>query len=249
MDKRPEPRFSIVVPMRDEAGNVVALAREIDAACSGLGHFEAIFVDDGSRDGTGARIAGIQAAFPWLRKVSHGQPRGQSAAIRSGVLAGRAPIVCTLDGDGQNPPAEIPRLVAALSNGSLGLVAGERIARRDRLSKRIASRLANALRRAVLRDGARDSGCGMKAFRREVFLALPCFDNMHRYLPALVRAQGLGVAFVPVDHRPRVAGRSKYGTLDRAMAGAGDLIRVWGLTRGRHPSALLREPADAARSN
>ncbi|HUF87974.1 MAG TPA: glycosyltransferase family 2 protein [Thermohalobaculum sp.] len=241
----PGPRLSIVVPMRDEAASVEPLAREIAAACARLAPFEAIFVNDGSRDATAARIAALRAELPWLREVRHARPCGQSAAIRSGVLAARAPLICTLDGDGQNPPAEIPRIVAPLLAGQpgLGLVAGERHRRADPAPARLASAAANRLRAVLLGDGARDSGCGLKAFPRALFLALPHFDNMHRYLPALVRREGRAVAYLPVAHRPRRAGRSHYTLAGRALAGARDLIGMrWLMARRRLPDVVHVDP-------
>jgi dolichol-phosphate mannosyltransferase len=243
------PRFAVVVPMLNEAGNVAPLLREIAAACAPLGAFEAILVDDGSTDATGAEIAALQPGFPWLHAVRHSRPCGQSAALRSGVLAARAPLICTLDGDGQNPPAEIPALLAPLLEGEpgLGLVAGQRTRRRDGIARRLASRLANRLRAALLGDGIRDTGCGLKAFPRAVFLALPFFDHMHRYLPALVRREGYRVACVDVAHRPRAQGRSKYTNAGRAFAGAVDVLGVrWLLRRRRLPEIVdpaIREEA------
>ena len=232
----PPLRVSIVAPMKNEAANVARLADDIAAACAELAPFEAIFVDDGSDDGTLAAIAEARSRHPWLRGVRHAESCGQSAAVRSGVLAARAPLVCTLDGDGQNPPAEIPRLLAPLladTGGRLGLVAGQRIDRQDTASRRLASRAANALRRRLLRDDTRDTGCGLKAFPRAVFLALPFFDHLHRYLPALVRREGYEVALVDVSHRAREAGASNYTNLGRALVGALDLIGVWWLIRRR----------------
>ncbi|MEM6744598.1 MAG: glycosyltransferase family 2 protein, partial [Pseudomonadota bacterium] len=170
------PRLTVVAPMKNEAENVARLADAIADACASLAPFEAIFVDDGSDDATAQAIAEARKRHPWLRGVRHAASCGQSAAVRSGVLAARAPLICTLDGDGQNPPAEIPRLVAPLledASGRLGLVAGQRIGRQDTLSKRLASKAANALRRTLLKDDTRDTGCGLKAFPRHVFLALP----------------------------------------------------------------------------
>jgi dolichol-phosphate mannosyltransferase len=239
------PRFTVVAPMLDEADSVEPLARGIAAACAPLGPFEAIFVDDGSTDATPRRIAALGAEFPWLGAIRHTRPCGQSAAIRSGVLAARAPVICTIDGDGQNPPAEIPRLVAPLLDGApgLGLVAGQRLVRRDPAARRLGSRLANALRAALLGDGIRDSACGLKAFPREVFLALPYFDHMHRYLPALVLREGHRVTLVDVDHHPRRTGRSKYTNLGRALAGAPDLLGVWWLLHRRRLPGAARPGA------
>jgi dolichol-phosphate mannosyltransferase len=236
------PRFTIVVPMLNEAGNVEPMAREIAAACAPLGPFEAIFVNDGSTDATPERIAALRAEFPWLREVRHVRPCGQSAALRSGVIAARAAIVCTIDGDGQNPPAEIPKLVTPLLDGDpgLGLVAGQRTGRQDSAPKRLASRLANRLRSRVLRDGTSDSACGLKAFPREVFLALPFFDHMHRYLPALVRREGYTVELVDVSHRARRSGASKYTNTGRALTGALDLFGVWWLMRRRCVARITR---------
>lgn len=236
-------RFSVIAPMLNEAANVEPMVREIDAACAPLGPFEAIFVNDGSTDGTADRIAALRGEFPWLREVRHATPCGQSAAIRSGVLAARAPIVCTIDGDNQNPPSEIPKLVQPLlgANAGLGLVAGQRVGRRDTASKRLASRAANALRGWLLRDGTRDTGCGLKAFPREVFLALPFFDHIHRYLPALVRREGYQVALVDVAHRARIEGISKYTNLGRAMVGIADLLGVWWLIRRRQLARVVHQ--------
>ena len=241
------PLFTVVVPMLNEAGNVEPMAREIAAACAPLGPFEAIFVNDGSTDATADRIAVLRAEFPWLREVRHARPCGQSAALRSGVIAARAAIVCTIDGDGQNPPAEIPRLLAPLlaprldRAPDLGLVAGQRTGRRDSASKRLASRLANRLRAAILRDGTSDSACGLKAFPREVFLALPFFDHMHRYLPALVRREGYAVELVDVGHRARADGASKYTNAGRALVGVRDLLGVWWLMHRRRLPQITHE--------
>jgi dolichol-phosphate mannosyltransferase len=234
-----EPRFTVVVPMLDEADNVGLLAREIAEACIPLGPFEAIFVNDGSSDATAERIAELRTTYPWLREVRHARTCGQSAALRSGVIAARSPVICTLDGDGQNPPAEIPKLMAPmlapLPEGQTcpGLVAGQRTGRQDTASRRLASRLANGLRSMILHDNIRDTGCGLKAFPREVFLALPFFDHMHRYLPALVRREGHRVELVDVNHRTRHAGTSKYTNIGRAFVGMRDLMGVWWLLQRR----------------
>lgn len=230
------PRITVIAPMKNEAENVAALADEIAAACAHLAPFEAIFVNDGSDDDTSAAIAAARARHPWLRELRHAASCGQSAAVLSGVRAARAPICCTLDGDGQNPPAEIPKLVQPLlddSSGALGLVAGQRVDRQDTASKKWASRAANGLRRRMLHDDTRDTGCGLKAFPRAVFLSLPFFDHIHRYLPALVKREGYRVALVDVSHRARGAGSSNYTNLGRAMVGALDLVGVWWLIRRR----------------
>lgn len=238
------PRFAVVAPMLNEAQNVETMAREIAEACTPLGPFEAIFVNDGSTDRTADLIASLRSDFPWLREVRHDRPTGQSAAVRSGVLAANAPVICTIDGDGQNPPSEIPNLVAPLLDGSaarLGLVAGQRIDRQDTASKRLASRLANRLRAWILQDDTRDTGCGLKAFRREVFLSLPFFDHIHRYLPALVKREGYEIALVDVSHRARGGGRSKYTNIGRAFVGVQDLLGVWWLLRRRRLPTVTHE--------
>lgn len=229
------PRFAVVAPMLNEAENIELMAREIAEACAPVGPFEAIFVNDGSTDDTSGKIASLRDEFPWLREVRHAEPCGQSAGVRSGVQAARAPVICTIDGDGQNPPSEIPKLVAPfLGDGpGPGLVAGQRVDRQDTASKKLASRMANRLRARMLRDETRDTGCGLKAFRREVFLALPFFDHIHRYLPALVKREGLEIVLVDVSHRAREAGESKYTNFGRALVGFQDLLGVWWLLKRR----------------
>jgi dolichol-phosphate mannosyltransferase len=246
-----KPLFAVVVPMHNEQESVAALADEIAAACAPAGPFEAIFVDDGSTDATAARIADAQTRHPWLRAAAHPRACGQSAAVATGVRLAEAPVVCTIDGDGQNPPAEIPKLVAPLLDPArpprLGLVCGVRVIRQDGKRKRASSAFANALRRWLLRDDAPDTGCGLKAFPRELFLRMPFFDHIHRFLPAIFRADGWAVIHLPVEHRPRGAGRTKYGTIDRALVGALDLIGVWWLVRRRRRSAPARsQPWSAA---
>lgn len=236
----PEPvELSVVVPMHDEAGNAGALVAEIAAALAGRS-FEIIAVDDASRDGTRAELASARARVPQLRIVAHRRNAGQSRAIRSGVLAARAPVVLTLDGDGQNDPADLPRLAARLlrseAPADLVMVQGQRTKRQDTAAKRFASRFANVVRKRVLGDGAEDSGCGIKAFRREAFMRLPYFDHMHRYMPALMLREGYGVEFLQVNHRPRGAGRSKYTNLGRLVAALTDLSGVlWLRSRFRNP--------------
>ncbi|MEL6767457.1 MAG: glycosyltransferase family 2 protein [Pseudomonadota bacterium] len=247
------PRFTVVAPMLNEAENVARMADEIAEACAHLAPFEAVFVNDGSTDGTAAAIAEARKRHPWLRELRHARPSGQSAAVRSGVMAAAAPIVCTIDGDGQNPPAEIPKLVAALiaadADPRLGLVAGQRVDRQDTASKRLASRAANALRARLLRDETRDTGCGLKAFPKALFLQLPFFDHLHRYLPALVKREGYRVALVDVSHRAREAGSSKYTNFGRAIVGVTDLFGVWWLIRRRRLAEVTHRDAPAGHAD
>jgi len=232
--------ISVVVPVMDEEGNVAALAHEIAVAFAGQA-YEMIFVDDASRDGTGEALLALKVELPQLRIVTHARNGGQSRAVMSGVEAARGQVIVTLDGDGQNDPADGPALVERLRAGGpgLGMVGGLRARRRDPWSKRLASSLGNGIRRRILRDEAKDTGCGLKALPRNVYLRLPYFDHMHRFLPALVRRQGLDVAFVEVSHRPRMSGRSKYSNLRRLWASMGDLIGViWLLNRARSPGEV-----------
>ncbi|MGZ8362941.1 MAG: glycosyltransferase family 2 protein [Caulobacteraceae bacterium] len=231
------PDFSIVVPVFDEEGNAASLAREIAVAFSGRS-YEMIFVDDASRDGTLAELTAAKAELPALRVLSHAKNAGQSRAIQTGVLAARAPVVVTLDGDGQNDPADAPALAERMARApaTTGMVQGCRTGRQDNWSKKAASRIANPIRAWILNDGARDAGCGLKAIRRELFLRFPYFDHMHRYWPALTHRDGLEVEFMDVSHRPRGAGVSKYNNLRRLWASLGDMIGVvWLLKRARLP--------------
>ena len=228
------PAVSVVVPVRNEAENVRPLTDEIAAALNGRWRFELVFVNDGSTDGTEAALTALKAERPWLRQVKHETSCGQSAAVRSGVAAARAPLVATLDGDGQNDPSFIPALLTALEQGSnIGLVAGQRVGRRSGGFKKLQSRIANGVRAAILRDGTRDTGCGLKAFRRDAFLALPYFDGLHRFLPALFRRDGYAIAYVDVIDRPRRHGVSNYGLWDRLWVGILDLAGVRWLIRRR----------------
>jgi len=231
----PQPAVSVVVPVRNEADNVRLLADEIAAALNGRWSFELIFVNDGSTDGTEAALSTLKAERPWLRQIKHASSCGQSAAVRSGVIAARAPVVATLDGDGQNDPSFIPALLHAFEQGGarIGLVAGQRVGRRSGAYKKLQSRIANGVRGAILRDGTRDSGCGLKVFRREAFLALPYFDALHRFLPALFRRDGYAIGYVDVIDRPRHSGKSNYGLWDRLWVGILDLAGVWWLVRRR----------------
>ncbi|MFI0396308.1 glycosyltransferase family 2 protein [Paracoccus jiaweipingae] len=244
-----KPLFSIVVPARNEAANLPVLVQGIGQACAPLGRFEVIVVDDGSDDDSVQVLKGLQRAHPWLRLLRHPRPGGQSAAILSGVQAAQAPLVATLDGDGQNPPDQLPRLLAPLlapnADPRLGLVAGQRVGRQDTWSKRMASKAANRLRAWMLRDATRDTGCGLKAFRRDAFLALPFFNHQHRYLPALFARDGWRVAHVDVRHAARGAGRSNYTNLQRALVGVRDLLGVaWLIARARTVTPLPEEPRD-----
>jgi len=225
--------ISVVVPVKDEAGNVGPLAREIAAALNGE-NYEIIFVDDGSADTTASELLQLKSELP-VRVLAHSRNLGQSRALRTGVRAARSDIVVTLDGDGQNDPADIPALVAALrargNDVAFAMVAGERRKRQDSWKKRVASRFANGIRKRLLNDGARDTGCGLKVFRRDSFLALPYFDHMHRYLIALMLREGYRIDFVSVAHRPRRVGQSKYGVWDRLTVGISDLAGVMWLNR------------------
>ena len=235
------PDISIVVPVRDEVAAITALIEEIDAAMNGRS-FEVIVVNDDSQDGTAKVLQSLEPRYPWLRSLHHSRARGQSTAIRTGVRDARAPLIATLDGDGQNPPDQIPLLLAPLErdeSGTIGLVQGQREARQDSQAKRLASRFANAIRGALLRDGVRDSGCGLKAFRRDVFLRLPYFDHVHRYLPALMIREGFKNQYLDVDHRHRETGQSKYTNWGRLRASVSDLLGVmWLKTRARQPGAI-----------
>jgi dolichol-phosphate mannosyltransferase len=232
-----EPAVSVVVPVRNEAGNISALAAEIAAALEGEWRFEVVYVNDGSSDGTDAELKRLMAQHAWLRRVRHKQSCGQSAAVHSGVAAARAPLIVTLDGDGQNDPRFIPAMLRALEARpprvglQIGLIAGQRVGRKATAFKKLQSRIANAVRGAVLRDGTRDTGCGLKAFRRDLFLSLPYFDGLHRFLPALVKREGYDIGYVDVVDRPRGAGVSNYGLWDRLWVGILDLAGVWWLLR------------------
>ena len=235
--------ISVVAPMFNEADNVLPLIEEIDAALGGVADYEAIFIDDASSDDTAAALIAAQAQFPRLRILRHENNAGQSRALRTGVLAARGRYVATLDGDGQNDPADIPKLLALLKASSgqdrLVLVGGERQKRRDSPAKRFASRIANGVRRRVLRDGAADTGCGLKVFFRDAYLRLPYFDHMHRYLPALFLREGFRIDFAPVSHRPRRHGVSKYNNLSRLVVAFRDMAGViWLRARFRDPSAV-----------
>jgi dolichol-phosphate mannosyltransferase len=234
------PDISVVVPVHNEEGAAGPLAREIAAAFAGRS-YEMVFVDDASRDGTLNELRGLMSDLPALRVLSHGSNAGQSRAVRTGVLAARGAIVVTLDGDGQNPPADAPKLadLLASSPSSVALVGGVRAKRQDSGAKRQASLWANRIRRKLLGDDADDTGCGLKAFRRDIFLRLPYFDHIHRYLPALMIREGYQNLYLDVDHRHRETGQSKYTNWGRLMASLSDLLGVmWLKSRSRRPGAV-----------
>jgi glycosyltransferase involved in cell wall biosynthesis len=246
-DSSNTPRVTVVVPVRNEAGNIAPLLEEIESALAGR-DFEIIYVDDGSSDATAAEIAALRPEKPRLRAIRHAASCGQSAAIRSGVKAARAPIIVSIDGDGQNDPAFIPALIEKLvaAGDGCGLVQGQRIGRKSSSFKRLQSSIANAVRSRVLGDGTRDTGCGLKCFRREVYLSLPYFDALHRFMPALVRREGFEIAYVEVVDRPRRAGVSNYGFFDRLWVGIFDLMGVrWLIKRRRRPPVASEVPPDA----
>ncbi|MDU0957109.1 MAG: glycosyltransferase family 2 protein [Bradyrhizobium sp.] len=243
MSTEPPVAVSIVVPVRNEAGNITPLITEIAAALDGLWPYEIIYVNDGSTDETAQRLAEEMARRPNLRVLRHERSTGQSAAVRSGIRAAHGAMVATLDGDGQNNPAFLPDLIAALEKGGgrVGLVAGQRVGRKDTGFKKLQSRLANKIRNAVLHDGTRDTGCGLKAVRRDVVLMMPYFDGLHRFLPALVRREGYDIAYIDVIDRPRHSGVSNYGFFDRLWIGIMDLAGVWWLIRRKKPTPVAIE--------
>ncbi|HXW48958.1 MAG TPA: glycosyltransferase [Xanthobacteraceae bacterium] len=229
---REAPAISVVVPVRNEAGNIAPLIAEIATALQDR-TFEIVYVNDGSGDSTEQELRVLMREHSWLRQIRHARSCGQSAAIRTGVAMARASLVVTIDGDGQNDPAFIPALITAFDAGAphIGLIAGQRVGRKATAFKKLQSRLANGIRGAVLKDGTRDTGCGLKAFRRDLFLSLPYFDGLHRFLPALVRREGFDVGYVEVVDRPRRHGASNYGFWDRLWIGMVDLFGVWWLVR------------------
>jgi dolichol-phosphate mannosyltransferase len=238
------PELSVVVPVHNEAGNIAPQVAEIVSALRPVASFEIVYVDDGSSDATPAQLAAARAQAPMLRVLRHARSMGQSAAVGTGVRAARGRWIATLDGDGQNDPADIPRLLArarelAQQHGDDAiLIAGWRNQRRDTWYTRTQSRLANGVRARLLRDGTPDTGCGLKLYSRALFLRLPDFDHMHRFMPALALRAGARVQSVPVNHRPRTTGRSHYGMLNRLWAGIVDTAGVmWLARRARRPQA------------
>jgi len=248
-----QPELSIVVPAFNERQNLAPLVGDILQALGARPRFEILVVDDGSTDGSAAELSRLLAGEPRLRALRHTGRCGKSAALLTGVTAARAPLVATLDGDRQNDPRDLPALLqafhAAPTGEQVGLVAGQRARRRDGWRKRASSRIANGLRRRLLRDATRDAACGFKLFPRTVFLALPQFEGMHRFLPALVRREGLAVRLVEVEDRPRAVGASKYGLWNRLWVGIGDLLAVWWLIRRRRRPESVSEIAPDAATN
>jgi len=236
-------QFSVVIPVKDEGANIRQLISEIRAASAALGPYEIVVVDDGSTDDTLAVLRQLKNEHPAdnqagsLVIVRNPHNLGQSTSVLMGIRQARAPWIVTMDGDGQNDPADIPRLIdCARKSPDVALIAGQRTKRKDTWEKRIASRIANTIRASLLHDGTPDTGCGLKLIQRETFLSLPYFNHMHRYLPALVRRHGGKILLLPVNHRHRTQGTSKYGTLDRLWVGIWDLMGVmWLLRRNRLP--------------
>lgn len=238
-----DERLSVVVPVKNEAENIEPLVREIVAASASLTDYEIVYVDDGSTDATLSELKRLAAELPRLRIVRHQASCGQSTAVTSGVLAARFAWIATLDGDGQNDPADIPKLLARLRaagpDDNLHMLAGWRANRRDTWLRRMSSRVANGVRSGLLKDATPDTGCGLKVFSRDTFLRLPYFDHMHRFLPALVQRHGGRVESVVVNHRPRERGTSKYGLHNRLWVGIVDLFGVmWLIRRARRPVIL-----------
>jgi len=236
-------RISVVVPVKNEQDNVEPLVREISAALSGFAEFEIVYVNDGSTDGTPQVLQGLKTEFPMLRVITHRTSCGQSQAVATGVKHARYEWIATLDGDGQNDPADIPALIAALADSNqpanLQLLAGWRNKRQDTFIRKLSSKIANGVRSRFLRDNTPDTGCGLKVFARATFLELPHFDHMHRFLPALVQRNGGAVGSGPVNHRPRERGTSKYGIHNRLWVGIVDLFGVaWLQRRVRRPEIV-----------
>lgn len=244
------PDVSVVLPAKDEVECIVAVLRDIASAMSGISH-EIVVVDDGSSDGTDNAALSLRMEIPQLRLIRHAKACGQSAALRSGVQAAVGRIIATLDADGQNPPSNLPRLLEPFlgpnADPGLGIVQGQRLKRQDTWSKKIGSKIANRIRGALLHDGVRDSGCGMKAFPRSAYLNLAYFDHLHRFMPAMIKREGLRVQVMDVTHSERTAGASKYNNLQRALVGIVDLLGVaWLMRRRKLPQVTEITPKPSA---
>ena len=239
-DAIPAPAVSVVIPAHNEAENLASLVPEIAAALAAT-PFEIVIVDDASTDTTPQVVRSLGSGGLPVRLLGHPRSLGQSAAVMTGVVAARGPIVVTLDGDGQNDPQFIPEMLRALEDPTVGLVAGQRLGRKATVSKKLGSRMANGLRRGLLKDDTRDTGCGLKAFRREPYTRLPYFQGMHRYLPALFLGDGWRIAHVDVVDRERHHGASHYGVFDRLAVGIPDLFGVWWLLRRRRRNPFRAE--------
>ena len=233
-----QPELSVVVPVHNEQDNLRPLIEEIVAAVGPVIAFEIIYVDDGSQDGTLKALESLKSSFPQLRVLKHLNCCGQSTAVRTGVKAAKGRLIATLDGDGQNDPANIPAMLEALrgidTEGKGALVAGYRKKRKDTGWRKFSSRVANNIRASLLRDATPDTGCGLKVFTRDLFLEMPYFDHMHRFLPALAQRAGARIVSVEVNHRPRTQGVSKYGTWQRLWVGIWDIMGVMWLQRRAH---------------
>ncbi len=242
-------QLSIVVPVYNESGNIEPLARQIDQVFSNtkdIGHYEIIFINDHSTDTTRQELKDLQTLIPALRIITHEYNAGQSRALLTGVIEANSPIIAMLDGDGQNDPADIPQAYRQLTRKqapeNLQMVSGYRVKRHDHFTKKIASRFGNSIRKFLLKDGADDTGCGMKVFYRKAFLDLPYFDHIHRYLPAFIKRNHGLTEFIPVNHRERQFGRSKYSNLGRLWVSFMDIIGVmWLLRRARNPGKWTKE--------
>ena len=232
--------LSIVIPVFNEEENVCTLAKEIVSALSGICDYEIIFVNDSSTDNTNQALSNLKKEMPQLRVIHHLQRSGQSAGLRTGILAANGRIIVTLDGDGQNDPADIPILLKKYEecrDSNHLMVTGHRVTRKDSKAKRYASKIANAVRSRLLRDDNPDTGCALKLFERDLFLKLPYFDHIHRFLPALAKREDCRIVVVPVNHRHRARGVSKYANFERLIAGVIDLLGVMWLIR-RYPKNL-----------
>ena len=235
--------LSVVIPIFNERDNITPLVEEINAALNGVCDFEIIFVNDASTDDSLTILTELKQSFPFIRTVTHNKRSGQSAGLRTGVLAASGTLIATLDGDGQNDPADIPKLLErheSLSGSEFLMITGHRVDRKDTWAKRKASRAANAIRSILLKDNNPDTGCSLKLYDRALFLRLPYFDHMHRFLPALVKRENFRVEVVPVNHRHRAYGQSKYANIDRLLVGIPDLIGMMWLIK-RSPNNLKSE--------